>query len=129
MRTLKMLAGAVAMFATAATGWAAVAVAQVPVDAASDRRAGAYVYFQSFGAPALMNDLVDVQAVRADSARYFTTRLATCALADEACSADTVYELADRFCQAVEFEEAVTWRTSKTETDLVLHFAVCGLKK
>ena len=105
------------------------AIAQVPVEAASDRRAGDYAYFQAFGEPGRMSDLTSVSKVRANSADYFESELADCKLADPACSADTVYELADRFCQAMEFDEAVTWRLSKTDERLTLHWTVCGLKK
>lgn len=106
------------------------ALAQVPVDAASDRRASDYAYFQSFGQPLTpFRDLENVDAVRKDSQRYFTTSLATCTIGKPGCDADTVYELADRFCQGLEFDDAVTWRLSKQGDWLVLHWAVCGLKK
>ena len=107
-----------------------VASAQVPVDAASDRRAGDYAYFQSFGvAKTPMLDLDDVSAVRADSDRYFLSALATCAIGKASCNPETVYELADRFCQAMEFDEAVTWRLSRQGERLVLHWTVCWLKE
>lgn len=109
---------------------AAPALGQVPVDAASDRRLGDFIYFQSFGEPKTpFEDLESAASVRSDSAEYFSSELATCDIATEACDADNVYELADRFCQALEFHEAATWRVSKNDGKLVLHWAVCGLKK
>jgi len=123
------------LFFSALTGMilvtgASPASAQMPVDGASDRRAGGYVYFKAFGKPKLpMEDLTDVAKVRGDSADYFESELATCETGKPGCSADTVYELADRFCQALEFEEAVTWRTSLDGDKLTLHWAVCGLKE
>jgi hypothetical protein len=106
-----------------------VATAQVPVDAASDRKVSEYVYFQSFGQPDRIDNLSDANMVRKESAKYFRSTLATCTLREETCSADTVYELADRYCQALEFHEAVTWRTSKSDRVLALHWVVCGFKK
>ena len=106
------------------------ALAQVPVDAASDRRPDQYAYFQSFGQPMLpFENLTDPATVRANSKEHFESTLATCTLDSRTCSADTVYELADRFCQALEFTEAVSWRTSKDDVTLTLHWAICGLKK
>ncbi len=104
--------------------------AQVPVDAASDRRPDKYAFFQTFGEPQLpFENLTDVQSVRRNSDRFFESALANCEIGAKGCSADTVYELADRFCQALEFNEAVSWRTSKTDNKLTLHWAICGLKK
>lgn len=105
------------------------AAAQVPVDAASDRKASNYSYFQSFGQPDRIDDLVDPSMVRADSAKYFRSTLATCQFSNEACNQDRVYELADRYCQSLEFHEAVTWRTSKSDRVLALHWVVCGFQK
>lgn len=105
------------------------ASAQVPVDAASDRKVADFVYFQSFGQPDRIDELVDTAMVRKDSAKYFRTTLATCTFTHAACSADMVYELADRYCQALEFHEAVSWRTSKSDRVLALHWVVCGFKK
>ncbi|MEO1544227.1 MAG: hypothetical protein AAFR75_09450 [Pseudomonadota bacterium] len=106
------------------------AVAQVPVDAASDRRVGDYVFFKTFGEPKLpFDDLEDVSAVRAKSDDYFRSELATCEIEKPTCNPDTVYELADRFCEALEFHEAATWRVSKDDDELTLHWVVCGLKK
>lgn len=106
------------------------AVAQVPVDAASDRLLGDYIYFQSFGEPRTpFENLEDVGQVRANSAEYFKSQLATCDTNKSTCSPDTVYALADRFCQALEFHEAANWRVSRDGDKLVLHWAVCGLKK
>lgn len=103
---------------------------QVPPDAASDRRIGDYVYFQSFGEPKVpFEDLEDVDAVRDVSSAYFRSELATCNLRKKTCDIDKVYELADRFCQALEFHEAVTWRTSRNWDKLALHWVVCGFKK
>ena len=102
---------------------AGTASAQVPSDAASDRRLGDYVYFQSFGEPKTpFEDLEDAAQVRGNSAEYFHSELATC-------DADNVYELADRFCQSLEFHEAASWRTSRDGDELVLHWVVCGFKK
>ena len=113
-----------------AAAFAMPAVAQVPVDAASDRRAGDYVYFQSFGKPDIpFEGLEDVAQVRSNSARYFESDLATCSTKKSTCDADNVYELADRFCQALEFDGAVTWRVGRDDDELKLHWAVCGLKK
>ena len=98
--------------------------------AASDRRAGDYVYFQSFGKPDVpFKNLENAAQVRDSSARYFESDLATCNTTKSTCDADNVYELADRFCQALEFDEAVTWRLSRKNDVLKLHWAVCGLKK
>lgn len=106
------------------------ASAQVPVDAASDRRLGDYVYFKAFGEPKTpFEDLESVGQVRANSSDYFSSELATCDSRNDTCDADNVYELADRFCQSLEFHEAATWRVSKDGDELVLHWAVCGLKK
>lgn len=122
MKGLAGLAGVMAL--------SGLARAQVPVDAASDRRAGEYAYFQSFGVPKTpMLDLDDVSAVRADSDRYFLSALATCSIGKAGCDAEVVYELADRFCQSMEFDEAVTWRLSRQGERLVLHWTVCGLKE
>lgn len=105
------------------------ALAQVPVDAASDRRLGDYIHFQSFGEPKTpFQDLESASQVRKDSAAYFESKLATCDTTKDTCDADNVYELADRFCQSLEFHEAATWRTSRDGDQLVLHWAVCGLK-
>ncbi len=107
-----------------------VASAQVPVDAASDRRMGDFVFFQSFGTPDVpFRNLETAAQVRADSSEYFKSELATCKTEKESCNPDTVYELADRFCQSLEFHEAATWRVSRDGDELVLHWAVCGLKK
>lgn len=117
-------------FAAAIVAPLSAALAQVPVDAASDRRPDSYVFFKAFGEPDLpFKDLHDVQSVRANSARHFKSELATCKLTDKTCSADTVYELADKFCQALEFSEAVSWRTSKSDDTLTLHWVICGLKR
>lgn len=106
------------------------ALAQVPPDAASDRRVGDYVFFQPFGEPKTpFENLEDAAQVRSASGTYFNSKLATCDTRKETCDADNVYELADRFCQALEFHEAATWRTSRDGDDLVLHWAICGLKK
>lgn len=108
----------------------AVASAQVPVDAASDRRMGDFVHFQSFGAPNIpFDNLEDVAQVRAESGRYFKSELATCDTKKDTCDPDNVYELADRFCQSLEFHEAATWRVSRDGDELVLNWVVCGLKK
>lgn len=105
-------------------------LAQVPPDAASDRRLGDYVFFQSFGEPKTpFENLEDAAQVRSASGTYFNSKLATCDTRKETCDADNVYELADRFCVALEFHEAATWRTSRDGDDLVLHWAICGLKK
>ena len=128
MMNTKCVARATAALLTAAI--AIPAAAQVPVDAASDRRAGDYVYFQSFGKPDVpFKNLENVAQVRDSSARYFESDLATCNTTKSTCDADNVYELADRFCQALEFDEAVTWRLSRKNDVLKLHWAVCGLKK
>ncbi len=128
MMTLKRVALLSAAVLAAACGMPAIA--QVPVDAASDRRAADYVYFQSFGKPDIpFEDLEDVAKVRSNSSRYFESDLATCDTKKSTCDADTVYELADRFCQALEFDGAVTWRVSRDDDELKLHWAVCGLKK
>lgn len=110
---------------------AGTAFAQMPVDGASDRRASDYAYFQSFGEPDLpFRDLNDAAKVRKKSDDYFETELATCEIAHKSCNPDTVYELADRFCQSLEFDNAVTWRTSNPDGDeLILHWTICGLKK
>ncbi|MEL7047521.1 MAG: hypothetical protein AAFO75_00930 [Pseudomonadota bacterium] len=109
---------------------AAPALAQVPVDAASDRRVGSYVFFKAFGEPKLpFEDLESAAGVRAKSQDYFRSELATCDVEKPTCNPDTVYELADRFCEALEFHEAATWRVSRDGDKLVLHWAVCGLKK
>lgn len=114
----------------AAGGWPAAALAQMPFDAASDRRVGDYVYFQSFGEPKLpFEDLESVAQVRGDSDDYFKSKLATCEIEKPTCNPDVVYELADRFCEALEFHEAATWRVSKDDDELVLHWVVCALKK
>lgn len=119
-----MMAGACLVVA------AGTASAQVPVDAASDRRVGDYVYFKTFGEPKLpFEDLEDVAKVRANSGDYFNSKLATCKIGTTTCSVDMVYELADRFCEALEFHEAATWRVSRDADRLVLNFAVCALKK
>ena len=111
-------------------GFAIQASAQVPADAASDRRLGDYIYFKAFGEPKVpFEDLESVGQVRANSSEYFRSELATCDSRKATCDADNVYELADRFCQALEFHEAATWRVSKDGDELVLHWAVCGLKK
>ncbi|MCH9809143.1 MAG: hypothetical protein K0U74_15565 [Alphaproteobacteria bacterium] len=113
-----------------ATGLATQAAAQVPFDAASDRRLGDYIYFKAFGEPKTpFEDLDSVGQVRANSSEYFRSELATCDSRKDTCDADNVYELADRFCQSLEFHEAATWRVSKDGDELVLHWAVCGLKK
>ncbi|MBU2581693.1 MAG: hypothetical protein KJ622_08245 [Alphaproteobacteria bacterium] len=112
------------------TGLAIPVLGQVPVDAASDRRLGDYIYFQSFGEPKLpFENLESAGQVRANSADYFRSELATCDTSKDTCDADNVYELADRFCESLEFHEAATWRASRDGDDLVLHWAVCGLKK
>ncbi|KUO54596.1 MAG: hypothetical protein APF80_06765 [Alphaproteobacteria bacterium BRH_c36] len=112
-----------------ALGLALPALAQVPVDAAGDRRVDDYVFFQSFGEPKTpFKDLESAGQVRADSAEYFRSELATCDTRKETCDPDNVYELADRFCQSLEFHEAATWRVSRDGDELVLHWAVCGLR-
>lgn len=127
MKTSDRAALAVAAFVAA---YAMPAMAQVPVDAASDRRAGDYAFFQSFGKPDIpFEDLEDVAQVRSNSSRYFESDLATCDTTKASCDADKVYELLDRFCQALEFDGAVTWRLSRRKNELKLHWAVCGLKK
>ncbi len=106
------------------------ATAQVPPDAAGDRRLGDYIYFQSFGEPKTpFEDLEDAAQVRTNSAEYFHSELATCDTRKATCDADNVYELADRFCQSLEFHEAASWRTSRSGDELVLHWVVCGFKK
>jgi len=116
-------------FVLAIAGLVSPVLAQVPVDAASDRRAGRYAYFQSFGAPATpFINFNDVGVARARSSRFFGSVLATCELGATGCDADVVYALADRFCQALEFDEAVTWRLSRAGNTLILHWSVCGLK-
>jgi hypothetical protein len=128
MKTLKRVAQLSAVVLAAACGMPVAA--QVPVDAASDRRAGDYAYFQSFGKPDVpFEDLEDVAQVRSNSSKYFESDLATCDTTKATCDADNVYELADRFCQALEFDGAVTWRVSRDDDELRLHWAVCGLKK
>ncbi|MEM1371467.1 MAG: hypothetical protein AAGG72_04460 [Pseudomonadota bacterium] len=105
-------------------------VAQVPVDAVSDRRLGDYVFFQPFGTPKVpFDDLEAITSVRENSAAFFDSKLATCQIAKPTCDPDAVYELADRFCQSLEFHEAATWRLSQSAGELVLHWAICGLKK
>ena len=127
MTTLDRAALIAAAFVAA---YAMPAMAQVPVDAASDRRAGDYVFFQSFGKPDIpFEDLEDVAQVRSNSSRYFESDLATCDTKKATCDANSVYGLADRFCQALEFDEAVTWWVSRRNDELKLHWAVCGLKK
>lgn len=122
---------AIGLLVLAAAGAIAVpALAQVPFDAASDRRVGDYVYFQSFGEPKLpFEDLESVAQVRERSDKYFRSRLATCEIEKPTCNPDVVYELADRFCEALEFHEAATWRVSKDDDELVLNWVVCALKK
>ena len=113
-----------------AVGLTTPTLAQVPADAASDRRLGDYIYFQSFGQPKIpFADLESVGQVRADSSLYFSSELATCDTNKDSCDADNVYELADRFCESLEFHEAATWRVSNGGEALVLHWVVCGLKK
>lgn len=129
-RTGMTAARAASMIALAAMTAAAPLAAQVPADAASDRRLGDYVHFQSFGEPDLpFENLESAAQVRARSSDYFVTELATCQIAKDTCDADNVYELADRFCQALEFHEAASWRVSNDGEKLVLHWAVCGFKK
>lgn len=114
----------------ATTVLAGGAAAQVPVDAVSDRKVGDYVYFKAFGEPKLpFEDLEDAAEVRANSEDYFRSSLATCKTEKPSCNPDTVYQLADRFCEALEFHEAATWRVSKDGNELVLHWAVCALKR
>jgi len=120
---------AIVAAAIVSSGLALQATAQMPVDAASDRRAGDYVHFEAFGEPGRMSDLSDVATVRSNSADYFDSELADCTVGTSGCSADTVYELADRFCQALEFDDAVRWRLSRSGEQLTLHWAICGLKK
>lgn len=113
-----------------AVGLTLPAFAQVPFDAAADRRIGDYLFFQSFGEPKTpFEDLETAGQVRANSAKYFSSKLATCDTRKTTCDADNVYELADRFCPSLEFHEAATWRVSRDGDELVLHWAVCGLKK
>ena len=119
-----------ATIAVAGIGLPNPAWAQVPVDAASDRRPSEYVFFQSFGEPRTpFENLNEVRSVRENSARYFRSELATCKIDKENCRAELVYELADRFCQALEFTDAVTWRISKDDDELTLHWVVCGLQR
>lgn len=130
--TITLRAGmAILLMAACVAGGAVVpAMAQVPFDAASDRRVGDYVYFQSFGEPKLpFEDLESAAQVRGDSDDYFKSKLATCEIEKPTCNPDVVYELADRFCEALEFHEAATWRVSKDDDELVLHWVVCALKK
>jgi len=109
---------------------AAPAFAQVPADAASDRRLGDFIYFMSFAQPSTPFKALDsVGKIRSDSSEYFSSELATCDVSNDTCDANNVYELADRFCQALEFHEAATWRVSENGDELVLHWTVCGLKK